>query len=127
MMASRLIAENGFSKTKSGFDLEIRIPWYRSLPLSVVDVYELKIDDREIPRESISFELNGSSRTLDELFPLSEEVWYVLDSAILHVLDDALADDDAEHDVDLTVALFPPYIKGFKRMTRMKRQMKNSQ
>ena len=123
MMASRLIVRDGFTVTGDGFDLEIRLPWYRSLQLSVVDVHELKIDGRSISRDSIRFEVNGTSRKLDELFPLSEEFWYVLDSAVLHISDDARVEPRGEHSVDLTLALFPPYIKGFKRMTRQQRQM----
>ena len=122
MMSSRLITDGGLRATPQGFDLDIRLPWYRSLPLSVVDVPELKLDGQLIDRETIRFEINGQSRTLDELYPIDDESWYVLDSAILHV-DHAAVDSKSEHIIDLTVALYPPYIKGFKRLTRQERKM----
>ena len=41
--------------TATGVVLDIRLPWYRSLPLSTVEVASLRVDGREIAPERMSF------------------------------------------------------------------------
>ena len=115
-MTSRVISEDGLTRTEDGFDVDIRLPWYRALPLSTVDVPEVAIDGEKICSDCIRLEVNGKIYTLDELRTLEDQNWFVLDSAHLRVRHEQLA-AGSEHTIDVTVALRPPYIKGFVRMT----------
>jgi sorbitol/mannitol transport system permease protein len=36
MMKNRVVSDNGLRSTESGFSIDVRLPWYRSLPLSTV-------------------------------------------------------------------------------------------
>ena len=39
--------------------LGVRLPWYRSLPLSVVEIGELVIDGKPVPTERMRLAING--------------------------------------------------------------------
>ena len=122
MFVSRVVSENGLRSTSDGVSIDIRVPWYRSLPLSVVSIAEVKIDGEIIQPESLSLEANGRCFQLDELRSHSSEWWFVLDSALLHIKGKHLT-PGTEHTVTVGVGIRPPYIPGFFRITECTRQL----
>jgi len=123
METSRVISENGLEATPNGLRIDVRLPWYRSLPLSTVEVGEIVIDGRTIDPHRVRFELEGKSFSLPELADQVDTVWYVLDSAFLNVATDVPA-GSGEHDVSVTLNLYPPYIRGLKRITRDRKTLR---
>jgi hypothetical protein len=122
MFVTRVITDDGLRLSEAGFDLDIRLPWYRSLPLSTVNVAELKIDGQVIPASAITFEVNGKAFSLGDLKAHPEEWWFVLDSAYLHVSGTKLQ-PGTEHDVSATIGIKPPYIPGFFRLTECNKRL----
>jgi hypothetical protein len=118
---TRLLSPVG-RRTATGAVLDIRLPWYRSLPLSTVEVASLRVDGREIAPERMRFELNGRTFRLSELGEQVKEYWFVTDSAFLHVDDAALLADG--HAVELTLNLYPPYIPGLTWVTRSQQSLR---
>jgi hypothetical protein len=123
MQTSRVISENGLRATPSGFKIDIRLPWYRSLPLSTIEVAEVRIDGRTVDPSQVRFELEGESYPLTALPDLVSKVWYVLDSAWL-VVEPAQLQAGSEHDVGVTLNLYPPYIRGLKRVSRDRKTLR---
>jgi hypothetical protein len=117
MMEHRVVSDGGLQVTPNGCAIDIRLPWYRSLPLSVVEVGDVEIDGTLIDRSRIRFELNGESLRLDELLPRTDDWWYVLDSAMLRIDGYAVARNEP-HVVSVTVSIRPPYIHGWTRITK---------
>jgi hypothetical protein len=117
MQTSCVISDNGLSATRSGYRIDIRLPWYRSLPLSTVEVGEVSVDGRRVDPALIQFELEGRSYPLSAMPELIDKVWYVLDSAYLNVEADRMA-ARSEHSISVTLNLYPPYIRGLKRVSR---------
>jgi hypothetical protein len=64
-----------------GIAVSVQLPWYRSLWLSAVDNVEVKVDGKEIPRESLRWELAGKSYRIDELPEQYETLWFLQDRA----------------------------------------------
>ena len=122
MFVTRVISEEGLNISQQGFDLDIRLPWYRSLPLSTINIGELKVDGKLIAPDAIRFELNGKSYALDELGHHPEEWWFVLDSAHLRVSGTEIH-PGVEHEVSVGVGIKPPYIPGFYRLTECTKQL----
>ncbi|HVB33461.1 MAG TPA: DUF6379 domain-containing protein [Patescibacteria group bacterium] len=122
MLASRIISEGGLKIRDSGVDVEIRLPWYRSLPLSTVEIGEVLLDGQPVARPSISFELNGKTHRLDRLADRYDDWWYVLDSGFLHIADQDLK-RGSRHEVNVSVGLRPPYIPGFYRLYGCKKRL----
>jgi hypothetical protein len=114
--ASRVIGAEGIAATSSGLRIDIRLPWYRSLPLSTIEVGEVRIGGKLVDPTEIVFELEKKRFALSELPGQVDTVWYVLDSAYLNVAKGAVKVGD-ELEVSVTLILYPPYIPGLKRMT----------
>jgi len=116
-MQHRVVSDNGLTATAHGFDIDVRLPWYRSLPLSVVDVVDVIIDGEKIDPAAVRFELEGQVLKLDQLRPLTDRVWYVLDSALLRV-EHAPLTKGSEHEVTVSICVRPPYIDGLARTVK---------
>ncbi|WP_158866960.1 C-glycoside deglycosidase beta subunit domain-containing protein [Leifsonia sp. AG29] len=74
-----LFSEKDVRRTDDGIAVSVQIPWYRSLWLSAVDDVAVTVDGVEIPKESLRFELNGTSYRVEELPEQSETLWFVAD------------------------------------------------
>jgi hypothetical protein len=114
--ASRVIGVDGIAATSNGLRIDIRLPWYRSLPLSTIEVGEVRIGEKLVDPAKIVFELEKKRFSLGELPEQVSTVWYVLDSAYLDVTGGPWKVGD-ELAVSVTLILYPPYIPGLKRMT----------
>ena len=123
MMVNRVISDNGLIVTDTGVDIDIRLPWYRALPLSTVGVTEVEIDNRKIDLVPLTFEVNGKQYKLSQLSDLYTEWWYVLDSAYLHV-PGANVVRGQHYQIKVTVAIRPPYIPGFYRLTECSKKLR---
>jgi hypothetical protein len=123
MMVDKLIEPDSLKLTQAGFSVGVRLPWYRTVPLSTVELVSLKVDARSIPADSIRFAINGGEWRLQQLPELVDQQWFVIDTAELRVVDDRL-DRGSEHEVEVVLAVYPPYIKGLRRLLRWSRRMK---
>lgn len=118
-----LDAQNGLRATPRGTEIDIRLPWYRSLPVSVVEVGSLKVDDRDIPASDIRFEINGKSFALADLPAHAGEFWFVLDSAVLRLSGTNLQ-PGTDHEVELQLNLYPPYVPHLKWVTKVRKTLR---
>ena len=97
--------------------LDLRLPWYRSLPLSVVMPSALLVDEQPIPLDGATVDHEGKSYTLAELPEQTSAFWFIQDSITLRVpLKAPLAAGPRE--VALTLHVFPPYIPMLTWVTR---------
>lgn len=110
----RVIGEEGLTATPAGARLAMRLPWYRSLPFSTVEVAGLAIDGADVDLSGALVEYDGNSWPLAQLGDQTNAFWFVRDSAFL-VLPDVAVVAGSQHDVALTVNVNPPYIPGMKR------------
>jgi hypothetical protein len=89
--------------------VEVRIPWYRALPGSCIAGAVLRIDGVPAAEESLRWTMNGRTFTFDELVDETGEWWFPTDSAVLS--GDVLVEaGDAQHEVDVDLQLYIPYI-----------------
>lgn len=110
----RIIGEEGLSATKQGLRLAMRLPWYRSLPFSVVEIGGVTIDGAPVDLAEAQVEFDGAVWPLTDLGEQTDRFWFVRDSAFLH-LPGVLAAPGSEHEVALSLFISPPYIPGMRR------------
>src|SRR5918911_490640 len=104
-----MLDRDALRATDDGFELDVHLNWYRSLPLSSVKTIELRVNGEAIPREQIAFELAGREYALADLAARWDETWFVLDAATLRATGPRLtAGETAE--VVLTLGSRIPYI-----------------
>src|SRR3954469_10471625 len=104
-----MIEEGALRVTEEGFELDVQLNWYRSLPLSSVNTVELVVNGEAVPRHGITFAVNDREYSLDELPARWEEMWFVLDRATLRVRRKLVRAGDPA-DVSLRLGTRIPYI-----------------
>ena len=118
-----LNAEGGLRASPNGAEIDVRLPWYRSLPVSVVEVGSLKVDEQDVAASDIRFEINGKSFELHDLAAHSGEFWFVLDAAVLR-LPEIRLEPGTDHEVELQLNLYPPYVPHLKWVTKVRRTLR---
>jgi Domain of unknown function (DUF6379) len=105
-----ILADDALTVTAEGFVLQIRSHWYRSLPLSSVNILTVNIDGEAVSPENIFFEVNDKIHPLHSLSSLHDEWWFILDAATLHIQSSAKFAAGTSHEVTLELGLLLPYI-----------------
>ncbi len=105
----KFVSGDGLRAVENGFELDIRLPWYRSLPLSVVDFGAVCVNGSPIDPNGLTVKLNGKNRKLRELAGLWQEYWFVLDSAFLCIPYPGARTGES-YDVDISMVIHPPYV-----------------
>jgi Domain of unknown function (DUF6379) len=59
----------------TGFQLGVRIPYYRGIQVSQIDDLELTVDSESIPRDRIRVTLHGNTYTLDQFLTVENDRW----------------------------------------------------
>lgn len=109
----RVIREDGFYNIALngrivGFNLDLRINYYRGLPLSSVQKIKLFVDGKEISSDLMLFNLNGKFFTIEQLPKLYAEYWGIKQAAHLRVYNGGLT--EGVHDVDINIEYKSPYM-----------------
>ena len=105
-----MICEDGFENVVengqiTGFRLLTRIPYYRGIPLSLIDDIELWVDGEQMPRASLRFStLSGYTFSLDEMETVTKYRWEYGEKARLSVIRPGGL-TPGQHKVELKVAL----------------------
>ncbi|MBB3954051.1 C-glycoside deglycosidase beta subunit domain-containing protein [Novosphingobium sediminicola] len=111
----RIIGEEGLSATPRGARLAMRLPWYRSLPFSTVEVAGVTLDGAPVDLADAIVEFDDTSFPLSDIGEQTNAFWFVRDSAFL-VLPGVNLAANSEHEVSLLLHVNPPYIPGMKRV-----------
>ena len=109
-LAASMLDDDALRVADDGFELDVHLNWYRSLPLSSLKTVELAVNGDPIPRDEITFVFDGNEYALDDLAERWEEMWFVLDPATLRVrrADPVQAGEEAEVSIRLGNRI--PYI-----------------
>jgi Domain of unknown function (DUF6379) len=109
VLTDRVLEEGSLREDGESISFDIRIPWYRSLPLSCVEGLDVTVDGETIPVDDVRIVFNGTTYCLDALPPLHDDWWQVTDPARVTV---PRGEQSAEgsYEVDVTLALRIPYI-----------------
>ena len=110
MLSDQVIRDGSLHATATGFRFDLRLPWYRALPLSCVEGLEVTLDGASTPADDLSLEIDGSAYALADLPPLHERAWYVADAARVTARRRDLPTAPTEHALDVTIHVRIPYI-----------------
>jgi hypothetical protein len=108
VIPDRIIEQNTLKTDGTTSAVEVRLPWYRSLPAASVSEVEFSIDGVVAPADSIRWSMNGRTYTLDELVGVIDEWWFPTDSAVLSGAIPVEA--GGSHEVRVALKLYIPYI-----------------
>lgn len=107
MLTDQVIADASLYPEPDGFRFDLRMPWYRALPLSSLEGLEVTIDGDAVPSDALRLDLGEHTYTLADLPPLYDDWWFVADPIVVHTPHPI---ESGEHELDVTIALRIPYI-----------------
>lgn len=86
-----VLCEDGFENRiedgkVTGFNIRMRIPYYRGVPLSLVKDIKVIVDGEEYSRDKIRFTAGGETFTLDEMKTVTRHRWGFGEKAIISVI-----------------------------------------
>ncbi len=110
----RVLREDGFYNVllngkQVGFNVDLRINYYRGLPLSAVKKIELTVDGEKIPDYLVLAELNGKEFTVPQMKELYAEYWGIKTPMHVRVFNYGLA--PGEHEVAVRIEYKSPYME----------------
>ena len=109
MLTDQVIADRSLRADGDGFAFDLRMPWYRALPLSSLEGLEVRLDGEAVESDDLRLSIGGSTYALADLPPLHDEWWYVADPAEVRApKPGGLA--AGSHELDVTIAMRIPYI-----------------
>lgn len=110
----RVLREDGFynillNGKPVGFNLDLRINYYRGLPLSCVHKLEVTVDGERIPDYLMLFQLHEKCFTPGELSKMYREYWGIKTPAHLRIFNYGLR--PGPHDVHVRLEFKSPYME----------------
>jgi Domain of unknown function (DUF6379) len=108
MFADQLIEDDSLENDDDGFSFLARLNWYRALPLSSIRL-TLDVDGERVDDDAITFAVDGESYRSDELRTRDDRMWFVVDSARVHVARPGGL-RPGRHDLTLSIASRIPYL-----------------
>jgi hypothetical protein len=106
----RLIEENSLHARKNGWEFQIRLNWYRSLPFSCIETVHVKLNGVPVAPEKIGFRIQNQVYSISELADLVEEFWFVQDPATIVIDQSANLSAGEETRLEVDIAVRAPYI-----------------
>jgi hypothetical protein len=107
-----IVCEEGFRTLddgRTGGVVEVRMPYYRGLALSMVEAVDLVVDGRPVPAARTTFTVHGNTYRFDQLPRTTDDRWEMGERAQLAFeTDEPLA--AGEHDVAVAVRLRISYM-----------------
>ena len=76
------VSENG---NIAGFQVKVKIPYYRGIFVSLIDSLHLKVDEEDFPRDAIRFTIGNHTMTLDEVEKTTDLRWPFEQAATLTI------------------------------------------
>ena len=98
MIADRIIGQGTLTIEDGRTAVEVRVPWYRTLPGSCIAGAALTVDGVAAPEGSLRWTMNNRTFSFEELVDETGERWFSLDSPDLSG-DLPITDHRTEHEV----------------------------
>lgn len=109
MFENHIVQKKGFRNVRkggklTGYEVQLRIPYYRGIPMSCVNQIKLTVDGEEVERKNMYCTVQGESFTMDQLTTAINHRWAMTEPITMFVFKDGGL-EKGEHDVSAYVEL----------------------
>ncbi len=104
-----ILRPDGVRAEPGGVAVEVRMPWYRSLPLSAISTIAITVDGQAVDPAATVIDVCGRSFRPAELHSHHELVWFIQDPATVHVQVPNVKAGET-HSIGAGIGLRLPYI-----------------
>ena len=128
-LESSVLRDNAVRQLSDGYEIDVYLAWYRSLPISCVENVSITLGENAFDRESLRVLLNGKPYALDDLAAFTNREWFVQDPLVIKVSEPAPVSKGAEVDLSISLETRIPYIiigpdKALVKRTDVNRKVK---
>jgi hypothetical protein len=109
-LEASVLDDDAVRRTSSGYEVDIHLAWYRSLPLSCVEDISVTVAGQAASRDDIRVLRGGRELSLEDLAGFVDEEWFVQDALTVVVPNSSPVEPGSEVDIDVTLATRIPYI-----------------
>ena len=109
-LEATVLGDDAVRRTDEGYEVDLHLAWYRSLPLSCVEDIRVSVAGKTATRDALRVLRDGRKLTLDELADRVDEEWFVQDALTVLVPVESPLESGSEALVDVMTATRVPYI-----------------
>ena len=109
-LEASVLGDDAVRATSHGYEVDLHLAWYRSLPLSCVEDINISIAGNAAGRDDIRVVVGERKLTLDELADCVDDEWFVQDALTVAIPDSSPLASGSEADVQVIMATRIPYI-----------------
>jgi hypothetical protein len=109
-LEAQVLGDEAVRATDGGYEVDLHLAWYRSLPLSCIEGIDLTIDDTPVERDALKVRIGDRELALDDLPDLDDQWWFVQDPLTVRVPSTQARPQGQQVAVDVTLATRIPYI-----------------
>ncbi|MBR9791456.1 MAG: hypothetical protein GYB58_06875 [Gammaproteobacteria bacterium] len=78
-LEASVIKQDAVRNTPSGYEVDIRISWYRSLPIACLENLSVTIDGQAYPAEQLTIKVNNTEIPVTQAGEFLDEWWFTQD------------------------------------------------
>jgi Domain of unknown function (DUF6379) len=109
-LEASVLREDAVRATSGGYQVDVHLAWYRSLPLSCVEDVAVTVAGRVAARDDVRVRFEGRELALDDLAEMVDDWWFVQDPLTVLIPDPAPQRPGTETEVAVNLATRIPYI-----------------
>lgn len=109
-LEAQVLGDTAVRAASNGYEVDLHLAWYRSLPLSCLEGIDLRIGDETLERGALRVRVEGRDLALDDLPELDDQWWFVQDALTVVAPTQQKGEAGDEVDVDVILATRIPYI-----------------
>jgi hypothetical protein len=109
-LEANVLHDNAVRATPDGYEVDVHLAWYRSLPLSCVEDVSVTVAGQAAAPDQVRLRYDGRELALGDLAGLVDDWWFVQDPLTVVVPDAAPQAAGTECDVSVSLATRIPYI-----------------
>lgn len=109
-LEASVLGDDAVRSTPTGYEVDVHLAWYRSLPLSCVEDISVTVAGETASRDDVRVLWDGRELTLDDLADMTDDEWFVQDPLTFAVPSSSPAAKGSKVDVQVIVGTRIPYI-----------------
>jgi hypothetical protein len=127
-LEASVLGDGAVRATAQGYEVDLRLPWYRSLPVSCLEDVSISLGGQPAARDSLRVVRAGRPLALGDLAVRVDDEWFVQDPLTVAVQAAAPPAKGQAVELEVTVTIRVPYIlvgpgKALTRPTRVRRKV----
>lgn len=127
-LEAHVVGEDALRAAPGGYELDLHLAWYRSLPLSCLENLSITVAGRTISRDDLRVLRDGRELTLDQLADRIDDEWFVQDPLTVACPEPSPLPRGSEAEIDVTMKTRIPYIvigpeKALVKTTQARRKL----